>query len=40
LQILEVREDVNGILQLTFASQKDREQAAAVLKPHYEIVTR
>lgn len=40
LQILEVREDVNGILQLTFASQEDREQAASVLKPHYEIVTR
>lgn len=41
LQILEIREDVNGILQLTFANAKDQESAANLLASnHYEIVER
>ena len=40
LQILEVREDINGILQLVFAREDERERAATVLKKDYEIVTR
>ncbi|WP_353948681.1 prephenate dehydrogenase [Sporolactobacillus sp. Y61] len=34
LHILEIREEIDGILQLTFASRKDLEQAASELSRH------
>lgn len=40
IQILEVREDINGVLQLVFSSRADRERAAALLKGKYELVSR
>nr|WP_220483291.1 prephenate dehydrogenase [Limosilactobacillus albertensis] len=40
IQILEVREDINGILQLVFNTEEARDQAARILEKDYEIVTR
>ncbi|USS86070.1 prephenate dehydrogenase [Fructilactobacillus cliffordii] len=40
LQILEVREDVNGILQLTFSTAADAQRAETALAPEYHIVRR
>jgi prephenate dehydrogenase len=40
IQILEVREDINGVLQLVFSSRADRERAAVLLKGKYELVSR
>ncbi|USS93166.1 prephenate dehydrogenase [Fructilactobacillus ixorae] len=40
LQILEVREEVNGILQLTFSTAQDAQTAATWLAPDYHIVRR
>lgn len=40
LQILEAREDINGVLQLVFSTEKDRQKAIAVLQDKYELVSR
>nr|WP_220477085.1 prephenate dehydrogenase [Limosilactobacillus rudii] len=40
IQVLEVREDINGILQLVFNTEKARDQATRILEKDYEIVTR
>lgn len=40
IQILEVREDINGILQLVFSTAATRDRAARVLANDYEIVMR
>ena len=40
IKILEVREDINGILQLVFNTEEARDQAARILEKDYEIVTR
>ncbi len=39
LHILEIREEIDGILQLTFSTANDREQARQVLRD-YEIITK
>ncbi|GHN43291.1 hypothetical protein ME797_06570 [Lactobacillus delbrueckii] len=31
LQILEIREEIDGVLQLTFAKEADRQQAKEIL---------
>lgn len=40
IQILEVREDINGILQLVFSTAAACDKAARILANDYEIVTR
>lgn len=40
LQLLEVRDEIDGILQLTFRTEAEVKAAAAVLAPHYEIIDR
>lgn len=37
IQIMETREDINGVLQLTFASKRDLQQAQTVLKDRVEV---
>ena len=40
IQILEVREDINGVLQLTFSTEVAFKKAQSILQANYEIVKR
>lgn len=40
IQLLEVRDEIDGILQLTFRTAAEVKTAATVLAPHYEIIDR
>ncbi|WP_395318081.1 prephenate dehydrogenase [Fructilactobacillus frigidiflavus] len=40
LQIREIREDTNGILQLTFSNEKELTAAASILEKQYQLVRR
>jgi len=40
IQILEVREDINGVLQLTFSTEVAFKKAQSILQVNYEIVKR
>ncbi|MCC6110445.1 hypothetical protein LA428_02030 [Limosilactobacillus fermentum] len=39
LQVLELRDEINGVLQLTFSTPADQRRAAGVLND-YEIIER
>ncbi|MCP0886473.1 prephenate dehydrogenase [Ligilactobacillus sp. WILCCON 0076] len=40
IHILEIREEVDGILQLTFSSDKDYKKAKATLLPYFQVINR
>ena len=40
VHILEIREEIDGIAQLTFSSEKDRQKALELLKTKYKIIER
>ena len=40
VHILEIREEIDGIAQLTFSSEKDRQKALGLLKTKYKIIER